>query len=83
METNFDFREMTIRIIKYTIVGIIVSVAAFYIPKKQISIEEVVTIGMIAAATFSVIDLFSPSVTTTERFGVSSNPLLKLNNLIN
>lgn len=33
---------------------------AFAIPKKNLNIEEVVIIGLTAAATFAILDVFSP-----------------------
>lgn len=69
MNPNFDIREFIMRVMKYIAEGLIVAVAAFVIPGKKLSIEEVITIGVIAAATFSVLDLFSPSIGSTARAG--------------
>lgn len=69
MNQNFDAREFIMRVMKYVAEGLIVAVAAFVIPGKKLSIEEVITIGVIAAATFSVLDLFSPSIGSTARAG--------------
>jgi ABC-type Co2+ transport system permease subunit len=74
---TFDFSELIKRAIKYIIEGIMVAIAAYVIPKKQLNIEEVVIIALMAAATFSVLDVFIPSMAGAARsgagFGVGAN----------
>lgn len=66
---NVDFRELVSRIVKYLFEGLIVAVAAYLIPGKKLAFEEIITIGVIAAATFSVLDLFAPSIGQSVRTG--------------
>jgi hypothetical protein len=72
-----DFSELLKRAIKYIVEGIMVAIAAFAIPKKQLNIEEVVIIALTAAATFSVLDVFVPSMASSARggagFGIGAN----------
>jgi len=74
-EVSFDWREIRSRLVKYLVEGLMVAVAAFYIPrrgksgKSLLSIEESVLIGLTAAATFALLDTFSPSVGNTVRQG--------------
>ena len=74
-EVSFDWSEIRSRLVKYLIEGLMVAVAAFYIPrrgksgKSLLSIEESVLIGLTAAATFALLDTFSPSVGNTVRQG--------------
>jgi hypothetical protein len=74
---GFDFSELVKRAIKYLVEGIMVAIAAYAIPKKSINIEEVVIIGLTAAATFSVLDVFVPSMAQSARggagFGIGAN----------
>lgn len=65
-----DGSELLNRIIKYFFEGIIVALAAFFIPgKNKIDIVDIMTIGIIAAATFSILDLFAPSIGSGVRNG--------------
>jgi ABC-type Co2+ transport system permease subunit len=64
----FDAREYLVRIVKYFVEGFIVSIAAYFFPGKK-NFEEVVLIGLVAAATFALLDLFAPSVGATARSG--------------
>jgi hypothetical protein len=77
MQPGFDFSELIKRIIKYLVEGIMVAIAAFAIPKKSLNVEEVVIIGLTAAATFSVLDVFIPSMASSARggagFGIGAN----------
>lgn len=66
---TFDGRELMMRIFKYIFEGIVVAVAAFLIPGRPLPLEQVITIGIVAAATFSVLDLFAPSMSQAVRFG--------------
>jgi len=68
-EFTFDARELLKRILKYVFEGIIVAVAAFLIPGRKLDVQDIVTIGIIAAATFSLLDLFAPAVGSSVRNG--------------
>lgn len=77
-----DWNELLKRIVKYLFEGLIVAIAAFLIPGKALKWEEIVTIGVIAAATFSVLDLFAPSFSEGARNGASLGIGLSLTNAI-
>jgi len=75
--TNLDFSELLKRAIKYIVEGVMVAIAAYAIPKKKLDLEEIVIIGLMAAATFSVLDVFVPSIASSARggagFGIGAN----------
>ena len=66
---GYGFAEIVNRIIKYLIEGLVVALAAFAIPKKQLNVEEIVIIALTAAATFSILDVFIPSMGVNARGG--------------
>tara|TARA_B100001250_G_C19471820_1_gene644832 strand:- start:196 stop:498 length:303 start_codon:yes stop_codon:yes gene_type:complete len=74
-KTIFDWKQVISRLGKYLIEGIMVAVAAFYIPRRGkagksiLRIEEAILIGLTAAATFALLDIFSPSIGNTVRQG--------------
>jgi hypothetical protein len=74
---SFDFSEFIKRVIKYLVEGVMVAVAAFAIPKKKLDIEEIVVIALTAAMTFSILDVFVPSMASSARggagFGIGAN----------
>lgn len=74
---SFDFSELIKRAIKYIIEGIMVAIAAYAIPKKSLNVEEIVVIGLMAAATFATLDVFLPSIASSTRsgagFGIGAN----------
>jgi hypothetical protein len=76
-QISFDAKEVMTRIFKYFFEGLVVAFAAFFIPGKKMEAQEVIVIGIVAAATFSVLDLFAPSISTQVRngagFGVGMN----------
>lgn len=70
MNTAVDIKELTVRILKYILEGAVVAIAAWLIPSKKPNVEEVLTLALVAAATFSILDLFLPSVSASARMGV-------------
>ena len=65
------------RAIKYLVEGLIVALAAFVIPSKKLRIDETLLIALTAAATFSILDTYLPSLAVTARsgagFGIGAN----------
>ncbi|MHB1952395.1 MAG: hypothetical protein ACYCOU_01485 [Sulfobacillus sp.] len=64
-----DASEIVKRIIKYLVEGGAVAVAAYYIPQKKMSLEEIALIAITAAAIFAVLDLFAPAIGIAVRQG--------------
>ena len=61
---------MTINhLIKYLVEGIAVAIAAYFIPQRKTKITEVLIIGILAASTFIILDLFAEDVGKGSRFG--------------
>jgi hypothetical protein len=66
---NFNFQEILKRVIKYLVEGLIIALAAYAIPQKSLKFDEIAIIGLVAAATFSVLDTFLPTVAQKARQG--------------
>lgn len=69
MNNIVDFPELIKRFIKYIFEGFIVAIAAFAIPKQSMNVEEIALISLTAAATFSILDTFIPSMGVSARTG--------------
>ena len=67
--TQFDIKEIVKRAFKYFVEGAMVAIAAFYIPQRNMNLEEVAMIALTAAATFALLDMYAPSVGLTARQG--------------
>lgn len=74
---NLDAQEIIKRIIKYLVEGLMVAIAAFAIPKVSLKLDEIGLIALTAAATFSILDTYVPSLATSARtgagFGIGAN----------
>ena len=68
--STVDVKELTVRVLKYILEGAVVAIAAWLIPSKKPNVEEVLTLALVAAATFSILDLFLPSISASARMGV-------------
>ncbi len=77
MQDLINWSELIQRVIKYLVEGFMVAVAAYAIPKKSLRLDEVALIALIAAATFSILDTYVPSVGAATRsgagFGIGAN----------
>ena len=74
---GFSMAELLTRAIKYLLEGLAVAAAMILIPMKTPKMEEIMTISVIAATVFAILDLLSPSVGLTARqgagFGIGAN----------
>ena len=59
---GIDLGELVKRAIKYLVEGLMVAIAAFAIPKRSLHLDEVALIALTAAATFSILDTYVPSM---------------------
>ncbi len=54
-----------------------VAIAAFVIPQKTLKLDEIMLIALTAAATFSILDTYVPSLAISARsgagFGIGAN----------
>jgi ABC-type Co2+ transport system permease subunit len=72
-----NFREVMKRVIKYIVEGLMVAIAAFAIPQRSLQIDEIALLALVAAATFSILDTYIPSMGANARtgagFGIGAN----------
>ena len=72
-----DVGELLRRAVKYMVEGIMVAIAAYAIPKRSLNLDEVMLIALTAAATFSILDTYVPSMAVGARsgagFGMGAN----------
>ena len=69
--------EVLNRVIKYLVEGLFVAMAALFIPRHRLPMDEIITLGVVAAAIFAILDVVSPSIGATARqgagFGIGAN----------
>lgn len=74
---GIDMTELMSRAIKYIVEGLMVAIAAFAIPKHTMKLDEIALIALTAAATFSILDTYIPSMGANARtgagFGIGAN----------
>ena len=72
-----DLGELVKRALKYFVEGFIVALAAYVIPAKRLKLDETLLIALVAAATFSILDTYLPSLAVSARtgagFGIGAN----------
>ena len=77
MEGLFNLTELLRKIVKYLVEGLMVAVAAYVIPQRSLKLDEIALIALTAAATFSILDAYLPSMAVSARsgagFGLGAN----------
>ena len=77
MNGYLDLNELLKRFVKYLVEGFMVAFAAYAIPKRSLNVDEIIYIALTAAATFSILDTFIPSMGASVRsgagFGIGAN----------
>jgi hypothetical protein len=66
---DLDVANVIQRAIKYLVEGLAVAVAAFYIPRKKMNLQEIAVIALTAAASLAVLDMLAPTVGLGARHG--------------
>jgi hypothetical protein len=65
----FNFKEIMKRIIKYLVEGLMVAIACYAIPKQSLQLDEIALLALVAAATFSILDTYLPTMGDSARNG--------------
>jgi hypothetical protein len=77
LASMLDLGELVRRAIKYLVEGLMVALAAYAIPKRSLNMDEVALIALTAAATFTILDTYLPSMAVSARsgagFGIGAN----------
>ena len=67
--TGLNLQTVVTRAVKYLVEGGAVAVAAYFIPRRTMQLQEIAMIAVTAAAVFAILDLYSPSVAAGARQG--------------
>tara|TARA_B100001287_G_C22325864_1_gene363892 strand:- start:181 stop:444 length:264 start_codon:yes stop_codon:yes gene_type:complete len=77
LASMLDLGELVRRAVKYLVEGLMVALAAYAIPKRSLNMDEVALIALTAAATFTILDTYLPSMAVSARsgagFGIGAN----------
>ena len=64
-----NVQEVLKRVIKYLVEGLMVAIACYAIPKASLKLDEIGLIALTAAATFSILDTYVPTMGDSARQG--------------
>lgn len=67
---ELSINSIAARALKYMIEGGAVALAAFFIPRKKMELQEILVIALTAAAIFAILDLYAPTVAAGTRQGM-------------
>ena len=58
----YDLVEMSKRMFKYLVYALVVGMAVKYVPAQKLTTRETIMIAVIAAITFAILDMYTPTV---------------------
>ena len=64
---SIDYAEILTRVLKYLMEGIAVGLACYFTAK--LNMDQIIIIAVTAAATFAILDMYTPQVSTAVRLG--------------
>jgi len=67
--TGLDLSVVFSRLVKYIVEGSAVALAAYFIPRRTMDLQEIAMIAVTAAAVFAILDLYSPTIGSSARTG--------------
>ena len=74
---SVDMSDILTRLVKYSLEGLAVAIAAYMLPDKVLKLSEIGMIALTALATFAILDIYAPSVGSSARqgagFGIGAN----------
>jgi hypothetical protein len=77
MNGMVNIGELVKRLIKYLVQGLMIAIVCYAVPKRSLNLEEIGVIALTAAATFSILDTYLPSIAVSARtgagFGIGAN----------
>ena len=77
---SVDSRELLVRLSKYVFEGLAVAGSMMVVLRLKPSWDEIFTVAVVAAATFSILDMLAPSIGTAARQGVGLGMGLNITN---
>jgi hypothetical protein len=77
------YSKLTVNnLVKYIVQGIVVATAAYVIPNRKTSINEIALIALIASLTFFTLDIFTSDIAQGLRLGTGFGIGMNLVNMI-
>ena len=69
MNVAADLNEILMRVLKYVVEGLVVGLAVWLAARGRLNAVEIIMVGLTAAATFAVLDMYTPGVAMSARVG--------------
>ena len=66
---SFNSRELCKRVVKYVLMGLVISICSLVLPKQKIDLEAVIALSLVSACTFAIIDTFVPTMNYPVQLG--------------
>jgi len=69
---SYNSRELCKRVVKYVLMGLVISICTLVLPKNKIDFEAVIALGLVSACVFAIVDTFVPTMSYPLQFGAGA-----------
>ncbi len=69
MSMSIDTRTLCKMVVKYITLGLVIAIVCLVLPKQKLDIESIISLALVAAATFAILDLFAPTLSGPAQLG--------------
>ena len=66
---SFNSKELCKRVVKYVLMGLVISICTLVLPKNKIDFEAVIALGLVSACVFAIVDTFVPTMSYPVQLG--------------
>jgi hypothetical protein len=66
---SLDTRTLCKMVVKYITLGLVIAIVCLILPKQKLDLEAVISLALVAAATFAILDLFAPTLSAPAQLG--------------
>lgn len=62
MSEESDLKDVMKKLCKYLVVGLVMALAINYVPEQKLKLKDIITLSLIAAVVYAVLDMYSPTL---------------------
>ena len=69
MDMSLDTRTLCKMVVKYITLGLVIAIVCLVLPKQKLEVQAIISLSLVAAATFAILDLFAPTLSGPAQLG--------------
>jgi uncharacterized membrane protein len=66
---SIDTRSLCRNIVKYIVLGLVISVVLVLLNKNKLTVLDIITVALVAGAVYAILDTFAPNLSYPAQLG--------------